>query len=381
MHNVFYNKEKRYYFQNKMEFQYLHEFIRALLFGNKTFYLTPGENVLINQLLIDIRKKIDVEETIRKGGLFDNHLIIMKDLDKIINFIERGNKYFFDKYSIKNETINLESSLVRTFFHNLNRVCRADIDDGVISNKYKRTPIPIPEKSDEETLEHLLKNETDNYLTFQNAEFWGIVAKNLIQKQRPYKVLRIGSPLIHLKNIQCMYNMKCQSLGEIINPYSFTLVPYNSFVDPIHWQSVKALKLFIEHFPENNLSRTCRELVNATVKSIMKAEEDLLPKNILDDEIQLLKFIKNIERIHNKIEKVESPDTPLKVIDVIHRLLALLQYDYMWESLTLSTTTDMKSSNILINMYLKNAELERENKLLHQKLKNDPNINIDKNTS
>lgn len=347
----------------------LYTLLRSLLFGNRNFQLKPYNNIAINKLILDIQKVINVEETIRLGGLFRNQAIISRDLENIIQYIERGNNYYLDKCSLKNKfPLELKSSIARNFFYNLGRVCRGDLDNGILSNNYKKDTIPISNKSDEETLQHILKNESDYYLSFQNAEFWGMISKRLLQNQKPYTLSAMSLPGNYLRDIQRLYDIKCYSLGKIINPYSLVLIPYHNFVDPIHWESVNALQLFIEHFPENALSQTCRKFINLIITAIMTGNNELLPKNILKDEIQLRKFIKNIERIHNRIQKVNSNNTPLKLIDVFHRLLALLKYDYMWDVLNLEEITFQDENNLLINMYLKNIQLERENKILRKDL-------------
>lgn len=349
--------------------KHLYTLFRSLLFGNRNFQLKPYNNIVINKLVLDLQKIINVEETIRLGGLFRNQTIILQDLENIIRYIERGNNHFLDKCSLKNKfPLELKSSIVRNFFYNLSRVCRGDLDNGILSNNYKKDIIPIANKSDEETLQHILKNDNDYYLSFQNAEFWGMISKRLLQNEKPYNLSPIQLPKKYLKDIQHLYGIKCYSLGKIVNPYSLVLIHYNNFVDPIHWESVKALQLFIEHFPENNFSKTCRDFINLIITAIMTANNELLPKNILKDEIQLRKFIKNIDRIHNRIQKVNSNNTPLKLIDIFHRLLALLKYDYMWDVLNLDENTVPNETNILINMYLKNIELDRENKMLREQL-------------
>ena len=41
-----------------------------------------------------------------------NHAVILRDLESIINYIEHGSRYFFDKYSMKNENpLELKTSV------------------------------------------------------------------------------------------------------------------------------------------------------------------------------------------------------------------------------------------------------------------------------
>lgn len=353
-----------------MDLPYLYKFLRALLFGSKKFEIQSNSCMLINQLFTDLQKVINVKETIEKGGLLQSQLMIINDLENIIQYIERGNQYFIDKCHAKqNSSVEIKSSAVRYFYYNLSRVCRGNLENGALSNNYFEDTIPLPEKTDQETLEYILTNAHDIYLVFKNAEFWGAITKRLLQKEKSYIPSLIKSPVKYLRDIQQMYDIKCETLGKIINPYSLKLVSYNAYVDPIHWQSVESLKLFIKYFPENTLSRTCRELINLIINAIINADDKLLPKGILDDEIQLRKFIKNIENVHYRIEQVKSSNAPLKVIDVFHRLLALLRYDYMWEEVHLKEEEDSTPHNILINMYLKNIELQRENTSLRKTLK------------
>lgn len=354
-----------------MDFKILYDLIRALLFGNKKFKLKISNDLLINQLYLDIQRVIDIEEIVEQGGLLKNQTIILQDLDNLINYIERGNKHFLDNCSFKNEfQLELKTCIIRNFYYNLSRVCRGKIDNGILSNNVQKDRIPLPSKSDEETLEHILNNDNSDYLIFKNAEFWGNVAKKLINEERPYVLTEIQLPIQYLRDIQRLYDIKCKSLGNIINPYSLILSKYDFFIDSIHWQSVESFRLYLEHFPESSLSKTCLEFINLIITAIMTADDDLLPKNILNDEIQLRRFIKNIESVHNRIQKVHSSNIPLKTIDVFHRLLALNKYDYMWDILYLEKTRNSNTSNILINMYLKNIELEKENKSLREELIN-----------
>lgn len=355
-----------------MDLPYLYKFLRALLFGSKHFAIQSSSCMLINQLLADIHKVVNVKETIENGGLLQSQLIMVNDLENIIKYIERGNQYFIDKcHAEHNSSVEIKSSTVRYFYYNLSRACRGNLENGALSNMYFEDTIPLPEKTDQETLENILTSAHDVYLVFKNAEFWGTVAKKLLQKEKSYIPSLIKSPVKYLRDIQQMYDIKCEALGKIINPYSLKLVAHHSHVDPIHWQSVESLKMFIKHFPENNLSRSCSELINLILKAIMNADDTLLPKGILEDETQLRKFMKNIDNVHYRIEQVKSSNVPLKVIDVFHRLLALLRYDYMWEDVHLEEKEgiDGTPNNILINMYFKNIRLERENKSLRKELR------------
>lgn len=355
----------------------MYRFLRALLFGSKHYEIQSSSCVLINQLLADIQKIINIKETVEQGGLFQSRITVVNDLENIIKYIERGNQYFIDKCHTKhNSPVEIKSSAVRYFYYNLSRVCRGNLENGAVSNMYSKDIIPLPKKTDEETLENILTSSHDVYLVFKNAEFWGTVAKKLLQKEKSYTPSLIKSPVTYLRDIQQMYDIKCRALGKIVNPYSFQLVSYDLYVDPIHWQSVDALKLFIKHFPENNLSRTCRQLINSIIKAVLNADDNALPKGVLDYETQLRKFVKNIENVHYRIEQVKSSNIPLKVIDVFHRLLALLRYDYMWEDVYLKG--EETPNNILINMYFKNMELERENKLLRKEL-NEKKFHIHQN--
>lgn len=345
------------------------DLVRALFFGNEKYTFKFSNNLLINQLYIDIEQIINIKETVKQGGLFQNHIIISQDINDIINYIECGNRYFLDHCKLKNEfPLELKSNIMRNFFYELSRACRGDLNNGILSNNFKKDDIPIPSYSDEETLQLILKNKNDYYLTFKNAEYWGIIAKKLLYKERPYTLTTIHLSVQYFRDILRLYDIKCKSLGNIINPYSFILTKYDSFVDPIHWQSVESLKLYFHYYPKSSLSQTCLELINLIITALMTANDDLLPKNILKDEIQLRKFIKNVENIHNRLDKVDSSNIPLKLIDVFHRLLAHSKLDYLWTILHLEETKYSSGNNILINMYLKNVELEQENKLLREEI-------------
>ncbi|GBM91821.1 hypothetical protein AVEN_15700-1 [Araneus ventricosus] len=172
----------------------------------------------------------------------------------------------------------------------------------------------------------------------------------------------------HYHNALKLYDMKCKSIGEIVDPFNFVLTPHTTFVDPVHWESIENLLEFMKHFPTNALAAAIRNLLYLTIFSILDASEELFPKNIFEEEeekaIQL--FIENINVINERVEKVDDDDAPPKLIDLFHRLLALSKLDKLWIKINVSKKPEINSS--LCNIYTKLADLENENRLLRNEI-------------
>lgn len=310
----------------------LNNFIRAVLFGQKDFQL-PFD-IKLHQLFIDLDKYIDVESTIRNGGVLLEPYVIAKDLENVLRYLEKGNQYFYDGLGEKNSVLKLQSSTINNFFNELSSICKGNLEFGATANTF--TP-PQLSKQERKTLDTLLREK--------------------IPILKPLDI-----PKSKLNDFLKLYDIKCHSMGKIIDPFSLVLAPQQSYVDSIHWESEQTLKKFIQNFPQNQLSIIIKKLLYSSIMSILDAKEELLPKAILTEENQIIKFIQNVKAIDRNIEKVQDSNTPPTLIDLFHRLLAMVKLDKMWIAENLPTLE--KEDVFILNLYIKNVELENENKLL-----------------
>lgn len=305
----------------------LNEFIRALLFGH-VYYKIPKDDI-VHQLVLDM--DTNVQDIIKNGGLLFS---ITQDLNNVINYLKEGNAHFHD--GSKPPTLKLTSNIVKSFFNQLSVLSKGNLDLGIVANSYQQ--------------------QVEKDLTFLDT---------MIRKKSVLKLPLQGLEKIYynnklFKDIIILYDIKCKTLGRIIDPFSLVLSLHNNFVDSIHWQSEKALKLFCQHFPKNALSIQIKNLLKSTITSFLNAEQESIE---LLDNIEYKKFIQNVNFINDRIEKVEHKHAPPKLIDLFHRLLALTKMDTLWiqENIPIHKP---ELDHFIFNLYLKNVELERENELL-----------------
>ncbi|GFT47350.1 uncharacterized protein NPIL_605941 [Nephila pilipes] len=171
----------------------LNEFIHSLLFGNKN-YEAPND-LFVNQLVLQLSKNnIDVKQTVRTGGLLLSLYVIQKDLEDILKYIKHGNSIFYDKCIDSNPSLQLKSFLIDNFFKELSSICRGDLELGATANS------SIPE------------NEEKFY-------------------ERDNKCVSNSPPLKQYHNAVKLYDIKCKSIGKIMDPFKFVLTPHTMFVD------------------------------------------------------------------------------------------------------------------------------------------------------
>lgn len=325
-----------------MSFVILNDFVNSLLFG-KSKYKIPN-NVQIHRLVLDIEKYVNVLNTIQTGGLLLSNYIVNNDLDNILKYLEKANACYYDGLKKNPIDLKLKSYIVKVFFNQLSFICKGNLEHGVTANSF------IP------------KNRIDNDENKKSLD-------QLLQQEMPKLSLQMEDLNLSnktLQNVLKLYDIKCKSMGTILDPFTLVLTPQHLFVDPVHWESVKSLKHFLNHYPENALTKVIKELLKETILSIINVDETLLPDIVNDDHLH--KFIQNVNVIHNRIEKVESAKKPPKLIDVFQRLLALVKLDKLWISEDWPSRKEKEC--FFCNLYIKNVELENENKLLRLHLKN-----------
>lgn len=304
------------------------KFMRALLFG-KTNYEIPN-HIFIQQLLIDIEKHIHVKEVIQNGGLLISHSILNQDLNTILNYLKEGND------GGEPEPIKLKSLVAKNFFYELTGLCKGDLKFGIVANSYE-----IERRQDWKTLDDLIRN--DSFLTLPLLGLETLTLSNHL-----------------LKRAVTLYDIKCKSLGRLVDPFSFILAPQEDYVDAIHWKTEDSLVQFCRHYPRNLLSIQVKQLLKSTITKFLNGEDVLF--DLLS--LELKKFIQNINFLNEKIEKVEVNHAPPKLIDLFQRLLAKFKLDYLWLQDTNVTREEEKQDHFITLLFNKNVELERENALL-----------------
>ncbi|GFR32559.1 uncharacterized protein TNCT_455561 [Trichonephila clavata] len=301
----------------------LNKFIHSLLFGNKNYEI-PND-LFVNQLKLQLEKNnINVKQTIQFGGLLLSNYVIQKDLQDILMYIKHGNSIYYDKCIDKNQSLNLKSFIANNFFSELSSICRGDLEYGATANS------------------SVLENKEKFF-------------------ERDDKCISLNPPLKHYHNAIKLYDIKCKSIGKIVDPFKFVLTPHSTYVDYVHWESEDNLKEFLIHYPIHPLSVSVKNLLESVFKSIIFADENILPKGIFEEEKQIKLFLENINIINERIEKVDGKNAPPKLIDLIHRLLAKVKLDTLWLDVNFVEKTTNTSEN---HLYIKLADLENENRLL-----------------
>lgn len=309
----------------------LNEFIRALLFGHVD-YKIPKDNV-VQQLVEDMNT--NVQEIIRNGGLLD----ITGDLDTITQFLEECNAHFHYG-SEPPPVLHLKSNIAKMFFNQLSVICKGNVELGIVANSYQKQ-----KELDLTYIEDMIRNKSVVTLPLQGLE------------------------QVHLtnnifKNVLILYDVKCKSLGRVIDPFSLVLSHHQDHADAVHWQSKESLKMFCRHYPKHKLAIEINNLLKSSLTAILNADEEMLPFE-LNNEFR--KFFYNVNFINERVEKVETKYTPPKLIDLFLRLLALTKMDNLW--IQENIPPPPQSNQYVLDLYLKNVELTRENELLNGLIK------------
>lgn len=302
------------------------EFIRALLFGH-AYYEIPN-HIYVQQMILDVEKYVNVKETIQNGGLLFSVQNIERDFQSILQYLKECNEGVNEPEPVKLKTI-----LAKNFFHELSILCQGDLKLGIVA------------KTHEKQIERNLKTLDD---AIRNESFIKLPLLGL-------ENIAITNSLI--KKAMILYDLKCKSLGRLVDPFSLILAFQQDYVDSIHWKTEESLVSFCEHAPRNPLVIQISNIVKSTIYKFLNGEQvSFLP-------IELNKFLQNINYLNDRIEKVESKYMPPKLIDLFQRMLAMLKMDYLWSNETVTMPTS-KTDFFIVDVFNRNIELERENALL-----------------
>lgn len=304
------------------------EFARALLFGRE-YYEIPN-HILIQQLVMDVEKHVHVKEAIQNGGLLLSSATVNHDLNAILGYLKEGVDGGDER------PIKLKSRIAKNFFHQLSVLCRGDLKYGIVAVSHE-----MQRQQDWKAIDDLIRNES-------------FVTLPLLGLENP----KISDNL--LMRAVTLYDLKCKSLGRLVDPFSFVLAPQLDYVDAVHWKTDESLLQFCTHYPRNPLAARIRNLLDSTLFQFMNGEEQRLL--LLSPETRT--FLRNVNHLNEKIEKVESDRAPPKLIDLFQRLLAMLRLDHLWTREPVVVREEEKTDPLVVHLFGRNLELERENVLL-----------------
>lgn len=301
------------------------EFIRSLLFGH-AYYEIPN-HIYVQQIILDVEKYINVKETIQNGGLLFSVQNIEQDFQSMLQYLKECNE------GSDPEPLKLKTVIAKNFFHELSIICQGDLKLGIVAKTHEKQI-----ERNLKTLDDAIRNES-----FIKVPLLGL--ENIV----------ITNSLI--KKAMILYDLKCKSLGRLVDPFSFVLAFQQGYVDSIHWKTEESLVSFCVHAPRNPLAIQISNIVKSTLYKFLNGEQfHFLP-------IELNKFLQNINYLNDRIEKVESKYMPPKLIDLFQRMLAMLKMDYLWSNETITMPNSVKDF-FIVDVFNRNIELERENALL-----------------
>lgn len=307
------------------------EFARALLFGRE-YYEIPN-HILIQQLVMDLDKHVHVKEAIQNGGLLLSSTTVNQDLNTILNYLKEGVDGRDDE---RHKPIKLKSQIAKNFFNQLSALCKGDLKYGIVANSYE-----MQRQQDWKAIDDMIRNES-------------FVTLPLLGLENP----KISDNM--LRRAVTLYDLKCKSLGRLVDPFSFVLAPQLDYVDAVHWKTDESLVQFCERYSRNPLALRIRNLLDSTLRDFLNGKE-ALPLLTLETRT----FLRNINHLNEKIEKVESDRAPPKLVDLFQRLLALLRLDHLWTREPAIVVREEKEADPFVaHLFGKNLELERENALL-----------------
>lgn len=288
-----------------------------LLFGNPNPCPPPVEAK--NLILRMESENVAWQHSILNGGLTAFHYQIHGDLFSLLDHLE---KQWIDKDPSHDSPV-FKTRVVSKFWDQLQILLAR-------RSEPTRESLPVPSKTDDETLDEILKSPTPNRdLNFESPEFWGNVALKFIHLTRSEK----ASPLPDLdsdnhKRIVRLYEITCKARGRYYDPLTMQLVPRSEYLNAVHWQTGRNLETFMSNRPEHPLTVSIRVLFEKCVNDLINGEK---PSILTYSCPQIDALLHNIKIIHVEIEQVPHQNTPPRLIDIFQRLLALCHKDGLWE--------------------------------------------------
>lgn len=318
------------------------EWFDQLLFGKKDKHLLPLPKVLHFLVARLLANGISWKEVSQQEGLTQLLIHVKHDLDSCLVHLDKTHEPTF------------HTSLIHNFFNQLVTVLA------------RQTPPLFSTDNDESTLQAILSGEPGPF-QYDSASFWGELVRQWLNHERPLpKVMPLPpSTTKDEKRAYCLYDTTCQTRGERLDPLSTVMVPFAEYVNPVHWKSDILLAHFLKEKPEHALSKSVKQLVSRTIHQVL---EGTFPSCLDRNDAALDGFLQNVASVDLVLPKVEVPISPPLLIDVFHRLLAMVHMDHLWETCSVSIPRNVTNGEDLLHLTHQLILAERQNQLLLQQI-------------
>lgn len=309
-----------------------------LLFGHRRpDILEPPKEVyeLICRLEAD---GIYWKDMIRHGGLTMFRYQTQGDLEKMLEYLDKV--YLQDQPETPLPKFHT-STLTHFFNHLLTIMARRD--------QMQSNALAMGTEEDKSILETILSQpNTSSTFPYNSAQFWGELARNLINHRRPLP--KELAPLSVLGNSNLhktarLYDVTCQTQGKEINPLNMHMVPASEYVNSVHWESDTLLEAFLKTRPKHPLAQAVEKLVMRALNQFIAGQ---YPSCLKQQDSNITTFLENAKVIHDTVPKASFlSDSPPLVIDIFQRLLALAQLDELWRSVPCQKTVDQNATDLM----------------------------------
>lgn len=332
------------------------DWLSDLLFGNSEAKNPPSN---LYEIVIKLESQnLDWHQIIQSGGLTAFPHQVNGDLQMILDNLE---KELLQETEAPFENFRTRSA---SRFWNPLRL--------LLARKLAKPPeaplVPVPK--DDDILKDLLSNHPSQHHSYVSANFWGNVARQLINVRRNMNELTAEKlPFsFPVKDVVLLYTVTCESQGQYWDPLSMYLLPRSNYVDSVHWQTSHLLENFLQKEPSHPLAKSIQNLLQQSVQQLLEGNK---PSALFIKNPQLESFLHNIEVIHRSVPEVLHRNEPPKMVDVFQRLLALCYKDYLWEKFNPpreKIESQCPTGMDFLILFERLESLERENKLLRKQL-------------
>lgn len=316
----------------------LTDWFDQLLFGTTK----PPKSVPPALLDLVIRLQADGinwREHMSQGGLAVFPHQIHGDLFLVLNYFDTSSS----------TTPVFKTKVIERFFHQL--LAAIERAKSTTSTLLPRTKEP----DDEETLRSILKS-SDEQPRYKSPLFWGELSRQLLHHRRPVDPLPLPPSSEDMsQRAVWLHDITCTTLGRIVDPLSTVMVPASEHVDAAHWSSSDLLEAFVMQRSNHALSRAVRGLVTRSLHQLLDGQSPSCSE--ADPAVDA--FLSNVSVVHDSIRKVDS-SAPPKTIDVFQRLLALVERDYLWTTVSLPAVSPRADDLLQLSERLHLAEREKK---------------------
>lgn len=322
-----------------------YQWIESLLFGSDRPVKTPPE---LSSLEFRLQMRdISVAQVRKEGGFVRLAHNVSGDLDRLVDHFEQFGSQVPEFHT---------RAVTRTFNHLLATLHQ--------NYSHKVASADAPQQEDREILASILAGKDLVEPRYQSAQFWGDLARQLIDERRPLpqsEPLSSHPPETWLDRLIRLYDVTAKTWGRWFDPLDYVFVSRSQYVDPVHFANGKVLSAFIELHSDHPLSRATQELMTTCVIDRF-LDCRMPPGQFHHSGLEIL--IENVSELDGKLPRVhDAEDTP-KTVDVFQRLTAACGLDHLWRTRRRSHERDEEGRDALWNLTRKIDSLQRHNDFL-----------------